>query len=53
MTGMSVAKATVLLIGCAVFAYGVRVDVPGIRWAGIALLGGAFLLRFVDKARRR
>jgi hypothetical protein len=50
---MSVAKATAFLVGCAVFAYGVRVDATGIRWAGIALLGAAFSLRFVDKAKRR
>jgi hypothetical protein len=53
MTGFVTARATVALVGIGVFAYGARIDVPGIRWAGIALLGAAFLLRFVDKAKRR
>jgi hypothetical protein len=46
-------RATVALVGIAVWAYGARFDVAGVRWAGIALLGAAFLLRFVDKAKRR
>lgn len=53
MTPFVAARATVALVGIAVFAYGARVDDPWIRWAGIGLLGAAFLMRFVDKAKRR
>jgi hypothetical protein len=53
MTGTVALRATVALVGILVFAYGARADAPMLRWTGIALLGVAFLLRFVDRTRRR
>ncbi len=53
MTGHVALRATVFVVGALVFAYGVRADSPMVRWIAIALLGVAFLLRFVDPARRR
>jgi hypothetical protein len=47
------ARAAAALVGILVFVYGVRSDSGGLRWAGIGLLGAAFLLRFIDPARRR
>jgi hypothetical protein len=43
----------VALLGILVFVYGVRADAPTVRWAGVALLAVAFVLRFVDRTRRR
>jgi len=53
VTGPVALRATVFLVGLAVFTYGARTDAPTVRWIGIALLAVAFLLRFVDPARRR
>lgn len=53
MTPLTTVKACLLLVGAAIFAYGARTDLTGIRWAGIALMAGAFLLRFVGASRPR
>jgi len=53
MTGLVTLRATVALVGILVFVYGARADLETVRWVGIALIGVAFLLRFVDPARRR
>jgi hypothetical protein len=53
VTGPVALRATVFLVGLGVFAYGARTDAPTVRWIGIALLAAAFLLRYVDPARRR
>ena len=53
MTTFVAVRATLALIGIGVFAYGARTDTAGIRWVGIAIMGVAFVLRFVDPAKRR
>jgi hypothetical protein len=53
MTPMTVAKLTLALIAAILFAYGARTDVPALRWAAIAFLAIAVLLRFFDRNRSR
>jgi hypothetical protein len=53
MTPMTIAKLILALVAAILFAYGSRVDVPALRWAAIAFLALAVLLRFFDKARTR
>ena len=48
MTRLSVAKLAVGAVALAVWAIGARADDARLRWAGIALLAGAFLLRFFE-----
>ena len=52
MTPMTTAKLTLALIAAILFAYGARNDVPVLRWAAIAFLAIAVLLRFFDRKRR-
>ena len=40
-------KLALALMAAILFGYGVRVDDENVRWAGVALLFCAFLLRFV------
>jgi Zn-dependent membrane protease YugP len=47
MTPVTVAKLTLALAGLLVFGYGVRADLPVIRWIGVGLVAVAVLLRFV------
>jgi hypothetical protein len=47
------AKLTLALIAAILFAYGIRTDVPALRWAAIAFLALAVILRFVDRYRSR
>lgn len=48
---MTAAKLTLALIAAILFGYGVRADVPALRWAAIAFLALAVLLRFLDRNR--
>lgn len=47
MSPLTVAKISLVVAGVAVFGYGVRVDSPAARWAGIGFVAAAALLRFV------
>jgi hypothetical protein len=40
-------KLALATVGIITWAYGVREDDHRVRWLGIALLAGAFLLRFL------
>jgi len=53
MTPITVSKLTLALMAAILFAYGVRSDVAPLRWAAIAFLLAAVLLRFFDRNRRR
>lgn len=53
MTPRATVTAAVALLGAVVFLYGVRIDGESVRWVGVGLVGVAFLLRFVDRTRRR
>jgi hypothetical protein len=53
MTPLTVAKLALALMAAILFAYGVRTDIPPLRWAAIAFLLAAVLLRFVDRNRRK
>ena len=47
------AKIVLALVGVAVFFAGTRVGFPWLRWAGIALVAIAWLLRFYRPAGPR
>ena len=53
MTPITVAKLALALMAAILFAYGVRTDIPPLRWAAIAFLLAAVLLRFFDRNRRQ
>ena len=53
MTPLTVAKLALALMAAILFAYGVRTDIPPLRWAAIAFLVAAVLLRFFDRNRRQ
>lgn len=53
MTPLTVAKITLALIAAILFGLGVRNEQPQLRWAAIAFLALALLLRFLDKNRSR
>jgi hypothetical protein len=53
MTPFTVAKITLALIAAILFGIGLRNDSPPLRWAAIAFLSAAVLLRFIDTKRRR
>ena len=53
MTPITAAKLALALMAAILFAYGVRSDLPQLRWAAIAFLAAAILLRFFDKTRSR
>lgn len=53
MTPMTIAKITLALIAAVLFALGVRGESEPLRWAAIAFLALAVLLRFVDRFRKR
>ena len=46
---LTVAKLVMGLAGIALFGTGIRLDEPGLRWAGVAIVGLAWLLRFVRR----
>ncbi len=45
------AKLAFAVVGLMIWAFGLRVDNPTIRWLGIGFLATAFLLRFVRRRR--
>ena len=47
---LTTVKLALTFVGLATFGIGVRIDQPAVRWAGIALVAVAFVLRF---SRRR
>jgi hypothetical protein len=53
MTPMTMAKITLALIAAVLFALGVRGDSEPLRWAAIAFLATAVILRWVDRFRTR
>jgi hypothetical protein len=48
---MTWARFVLAAIGLLVWMYGYRVDDPAVRWAGIATLAVAVLLRFATRRR--
>ena len=48
-----IARLTLAFAGLLVFGYGVRADLPTVRWIGIALVLVAVLLRFVRSGPTR
>lgn len=53
MTKFVAIRAGMTLGGLLVFVIGIRTGSAEIRWAGIGVLGAAFVVRFLDPARRR
>jgi hypothetical protein len=51
MTPMTMAKLTLALIAAILFLLGIRQESQELRWAAIAFLTMAVLLRFVDRFR--
>ena len=51
MTPMTVAKLALALMAAILFAYGARNDIPQLRWAAIAFLAAAVIIRFFDRTR--
>jgi hypothetical protein len=49
---MTAAKLTLGLIAAILFGLGIRGDDPAIRWAAIAFLAAAVILRFFDRNRK-
>jgi hypothetical protein len=49
---MTMVKVTLALIAAILFAMGVRGESQPLRWAAIAFLALAVLLRFVDRFRK-
>ena len=46
MTRLTVLKAGLALLGALVFGAGVRLELPVLRWTGIALIAVALLVRW-------
>ena len=53
MTPMTMAKITLTLIAAILFAIGVRGGSEPLRWAAIAFIAAAVVLRWVDRFRRK
>lgn len=53
MTNYTRLKLVVGALGVSIWAYGVRTADDRLRWAGIALLAVAFLMRFVERRAGR
>jgi len=51
MSPFTAAKMALALIAAILFGIGIRNDNPALRWAAIAFLAIAVLLRFFDKSR--
>lgn len=47
MTPLTVAKLTLAMIAAIMFALSIKTDEPALRWAAIAFLSAAVLLRFL------
>lgn len=52
MMPWTAAKLTLALIAAILFGYGVRTEEPALRWAAIAFLALAVILRFFDRNRK-
>jgi len=52
VTALTSWQAVLGVGGIAIVGYGVRADLPGVRWLGIAVLAAAALLRFVKRRTR-
>ena len=50
MNGVSKAKIALFIIAAILIGAGIRSDSETLRWAGIAFLVAAFLLRFVKRS---
>jgi hypothetical protein len=48
---ITTAKITLTLAAAILFGLGIRSDNPALRWAAIAFLAIALILRFFDKSR--
>ena len=53
MTPLTRAKLAVGALGLLVWAYGARAGDERFQWAGVVLMLGAFLLRFLNPRDRR
>lgn len=53
MTPITTARLIVALIAALLLGYGIRVDDPAVRWAGIGFLVAALLMRFLGKREGR
>ncbi len=52
MTPITTAKVALTLIAAVLFALGMRTEYAALRWAAIAFLAAAVLIRFFDRPRR-
>ena len=52
MSNLTRAKVVVAGAGVAIWGFGIRMGDERLKWAGVALLGAAFLLRFVGPRQR-
>ncbi len=52
MNPLTITKLTLGLIAAILFALGIRGSHPALRWAAIAFLAAAVLLRFFDKDKK-
>jgi nanoRNase/pAp phosphatase (c-di-AMP/oligoRNAs hydrolase) len=50
---IATAKITLTLTAAILFGLGIRNDTPALRWAAIAFLAIAVLLRFFDRSREK
>ena len=51
MTPFTVAKLALMLIAAILLGWGIRTDDAALRWAGIAFLFIALILRFIKRPR--
>lgn len=52
MTPITTAKVALTLIAAVLFALSLRTEYAILRWAAIAFLAAAVLLRFFDRSRK-
>lgn len=53
MRAITTVKIALALAAAILFGLGIRTDLPALRWAAIAFLAIAVVLRFFDKSRSR
>ena len=53
MSPITTVKMTLAIAAAVLFGLGIRTDMPALRWAAIAFLAMAVLIRFFDKNRGR
>ena len=51
MSPFTIAKLALMLIAAILLGWGIRTDDTALRWAGIAFLFIALILRFIKKPR--